>query len=52
MRYPVGEYEAEQITSRTGKKLSDITLEAVKRGEIRADDIKISTVSYTHLLRC
>ena len=42
MRYPLGEYEAEQITSRTGKKLSDITLDAVKRGEIRADDIKIS----------
>ena len=42
MRYPLGESEAEQITSRTGKKLSDITLDAVKRGEIRADDIKIS----------
>lgn len=42
MRYPLGEYEAEQITSRTGKKLSDITLDAVKRGEISADDIKIS----------
>ena len=42
MRYPLGEYEAEQITSRTGTKLSDITLDAVKRGEIRADDIKIS----------
>ena len=35
MRYPLGEYEAEQITSRTGKKLSDITLDAVKRGEIK-----------------
>lgn len=42
MRYPLGEYESEQITSKTGKKLSDITLEQVKRGNIRAEDIKIS----------
>lgn len=42
MKYPFGQYEAEQITSKTGKKLTDITLEEVKRGNVTADDIKIS----------
>ena len=42
MKYPFGQYEAEHITSRTGKKLSEITLDAVKKGTITADDIKIS----------
>lgn len=42
MNYPLGEFEADQITSKTGKKLSDITLEAVKAGRISAEDIKIS----------
>ena len=41
-RYPLGEYEADQITSKTGKKLSDITLDEIKKGNISADDIKIS----------
>ena len=41
-RYPLGQYEADSITSRTGKKLSEITLEEVKKGNIKADDIKIS----------
>ena len=30
------------ITSKTGKKLSDITLDEVKRGNVQAEDIKIS----------
>ena len=29
-RYPLGQYESDSITSRTGKKLSEITLEEVK----------------------
>lgn len=42
MQYPFGEHETERITSRTGKKLVDITLEEVKKDHITADDIKIS----------
>jgi propanediol dehydratase small subunit len=42
MKYPLGENKRSSITSKTGKKLDDITLEAVKRGEISGDDIKIS----------
>lgn len=42
MKYPFGQYEADHISSKTGKKLSDITLDAVKQGRITADDIKIS----------
>ena len=40
--YPLGQNEADTITSKTGKKLSDITLEEVKKGNITAEDIKIS----------
>lgn len=40
--YPLGEKEAASITSRTGKKLSQITLEEIRRGNITAEDIKIS----------
>ena len=42
-RYPLGLNESDTITSRTGKKLSDITLDEVKRGNVTADDIKISS---------
>ena len=42
MRYPLAEYEKEQITSRTGKKFTDITLDEVIKGHIGPDDIKIS----------
>lgn len=42
-RYPLGIYEADTITSKTGKKLSQITLEEVKRGNVTSEDIKIST---------
>ena len=41
--YPLGKNEADTITSRTGKKLSQITLDEVKRGNVTADDIKISS---------
>lgn len=42
MRYPLGEYERDTICSKTGKKLSQITLDEVKRGNVTANDIKIS----------
>lgn len=42
-RYPLGQKEADTITSRTGKKLSEITLDEVLRGNVTAEDIKISS---------
>ena len=42
MQYPLGEHEKEKITSRTGKKLTDITLDEVLKGHVAPDDIKIS----------
>lgn len=42
MKYPLGENERDHITSRTGKKLSDLTLDEVKKGHVTSDDIKIS----------
>ncbi len=42
MRYPLGELEKEQIRSKTGKKLTEITLDEVMKGHVSSDDIKIS----------
>ena len=42
MNYPLGEYEKDTITSKSGKKLKDITLQEVKNGNVTAEDIKIS----------
>ena len=42
MQYPLGEYARETITSRTGKKLEDITLDEVMKGHVDSEDIKIS----------
>jgi len=42
MRYPLAEHEKEQITSRTGKNFTDITLDEVIKGHVGPDDIKIS----------
>ena len=42
MRNPLGELEREQIRSKTGKKLTEITLDEVMKGHISSDDIKIS----------
>lgn len=42
MRYPLGEYEKDSIKSKTGKKLTEITLDEVVKGHISSDDIKIS----------
>lgn len=41
--YPLGLNEADTITSKTGKKLDQITLDEVKRGNVTAEDIKISS---------
>ena len=42
MQYPLGEYEKERITAKTGKKLTDITLDEVMKDHVSSDDIKIS----------
>lgn len=42
MRYPLGVYERENVKSKTGKKMIDITLEGVIKNQITAEDIKIS----------
>lgn len=42
MRYPLGEYEKDRIRSKTGKKLTDINLDEIRKGNIVAEDIKIS----------
>ena len=42
MQYPLGEHEKERITSKTGKKLTDITLDEVMKDHVSSDDIKIS----------
>lgn len=42
MQYPLGEHEKSSITSKTGKKLTDITLDEVMKNHVSADDIKIS----------
>ena len=42
MQYPLGEHEKERISSKTGKKLTDITLDEVMKNHISPDDIKIS----------
>ena len=41
--YPLGVNEADTITSKTGKKLNQITLDEVTKGNITAEDIKISS---------
>ncbi|MBE6733644.1 MAG: dehydratase [Ruminococcaceae bacterium] len=42
MQYPLGVHNKDSITSKTGKKLTDITLEEVMKGHVSSDDIKIS----------
>ena len=42
MRYPFAEHEADRLTSKTGKKFNDITLDEVMKGNVSAEDIKIS----------
>ncbi len=40
-RYPLGEHEGERITSRTGRPLSELTLENVRAGTVDAQDFTI-----------
>ena len=42
MQYPLGEHEKDRITSKTGKKFTDITLDEVMKEHVSSDDIKIS----------
>ena len=42
MQYPLGEHEGARITSRTGKRLQDITLDEVMKNHVASEDIKIS----------
>lgn len=42
MQYPLGVHHKDTIASKTGKKLTDITLEEVLKGHVSSDDIKIS----------
>ena len=42
MRYPLGEYDKDSIKSKTGRNLTEITLDEVMKGHISSDDIKIS----------
>lgn len=42
MRYPLGEYEKDRITSKTGKRLEEITLDEVLKNHVKPEDIKIS----------
>ena len=42
MQYPLGEHEKDRITSKTGKKLTDIRLDEVMKDHVSSDDIKIS----------
>lgn len=42
MQYPLGVHHKESIASKTGKKLTDITLDEVLKGHVSSDDIKIS----------
>lgn len=42
MQYPLAEHEKNNITSKTGKKFTDITLDEVMKDHIAPDDIKIS----------
>jgi len=39
-KYPIGEHM--DVVSKTGKRQSEITVDAIKRGEISPEDIKIS----------
>ena len=42
MQYPLGEHERDNIRSKTGKKLSEITLDEVMKGHVSPEDIKVS----------
>ena len=41
VRYPLGDTQREEITSRAGKRLSDLTIEAVRAGWVQGEDLSI-----------
>ena len=41
LQYPLGEQQPEEIRSRTGRFLNDITLETVRAGQIQPEDLTI-----------
>jgi propanediol dehydratase small subunit len=40
-QYPLGEHESERIISRTGRPLSELTLDNIRAGRVAADDFTI-----------
>lgn len=40
-QYPLGEHEQDQIISRTGRPLAELTLENIRQGKIGANDFTI-----------
>ena len=40
-RYPLGQYERERVRSRTGRALSELTLDNLRKGKIGANDLSI-----------
>lgn len=42
IKYPLSEHMNKEITSKTGKKLEEVTIEGILKGEINSEDIKIS----------
>ena len=39
--YPLGEHARDEIRTRTGKKLDDLTLERLRAGEVGPEDLTI-----------
>ena len=48
MQYPLGEHEREQIASKTGKKLDEITLDAVMRNQIARMTLRFQKKCFMH----
>ncbi len=40
-QYPLGEHAADRLAAASGKPLSEITLEALRRGELSLEDVRI-----------
>lgn len=39
--YPLGEHKREKVKTSTGRPLTEITLEALRQGQVRAEDLAI-----------
>jgi propanediol dehydratase small subunit len=42
-RYPLGRHHRDRITTRSGRPLSDLTLDRVQAGDVRPDDVSVSS---------